>query len=312
VATCIVIHVATVGNMHCNTRFHLSATCINVHVADMLRGLNPRDWRVRQVYLMHVAMWKRVSCTRVCLSATCINYTRLTGKHVYWDTRGHTATCIRYTCLTCQPRVYYMWLTGKHVYWDTHGTLATCIWWTRGRLCISQQPDLPRRTHVAIYTCLTICHVYGSYTRGNLQVVNCHFFCGIEAGVVVVQMVLPTEFVSLSLPSFKSESSEPLPSIGLSRLATQTTLGTEDHVNQTAKKKALSPIEKNLAEKSPFAKTKLSLGFSTVETCLWECQMFDMKIEEFAADTEEGRKLRYSLETRIVWTIQQSRTSCPQ
>jgi hypothetical protein len=28
--------------------------------------------------------------------------------------------------------------------------------------------------------------------------------------------------------------------------------------------------------------------------------MFDMKIEEFAADTEEGRKLRYSLETQEV------------
>jgi hypothetical protein len=34
-------------------------------------------------------------------------------------------------------------------------------------------------------------------------------------------------------------------------------------VNHTAKQNELSPIEKNPAEKSPFAETKLSLGFST-------------------------------------------------
>jgi len=87
------------------------------------------------------------------------------------------ATCIQSMRLKRQPRVYYTWLTCRDVFSVTRGTVAMWISWTRGKLYISQQPDLLRRAHVAIYTWLTVCHVYVPYTRGNLQVVNCKFFC---------------------------------------------------------------------------------------------------------------------------------------
>jgi hypothetical protein len=87
-----------------------------------------------------------------------------------------SATSIKFTQLKRQPRVYYTCLTFRNVFYETRGTVATCIWWTRGKLCISQQPDLPRCAHVAIYTCLTVCHVYGSHTRGNLLVAKCNIF----------------------------------------------------------------------------------------------------------------------------------------
>jgi uncharacterized protein (UPF0147 family) len=102
---------------------------------------------------------------------------QLTVDHMEHNPRGQCATCIKYTRLKHQPHVYYTWLTCSSVFCVTRSTLATCISWTRAKLYISQQPNLPRHTHVAIYTWLTVCHVYGPHTRGNLQVANCNFFC---------------------------------------------------------------------------------------------------------------------------------------
>ena len=84
-----------------------------------------------------------------------------------------------------------------------------------------------------------------------------------ETGVLVVQTLMPTEFVRISLPSLKRESSEPFPSTGSSRLAIQTTVGAEERVNHMEKQKALSPTGKKPAENSPFAETNASAGFST-------------------------------------------------
>jgi hypothetical protein len=86
----------------------------------------------------------------------------------------HVANCGH--VLKLQPRVMHTWLTCRGVFGVTHGTMATWITWTRDKLYISQQPDLPRRAQVAIYTWLTVCHVYGPHTCGNLQVANCKFF----------------------------------------------------------------------------------------------------------------------------------------
>jgi hypothetical protein len=98
----------------------------------------PADCRPRGLRstLPTVATWPTVN--RVCLSdvADC-------------QPRGQCATCIKSTRLKRQPRVYYTWLTCRGVFGVTHGTVAT---WTRGKLYISQQPDLPRRAHVANYT----------------------------------------------------------------------------------------------------------------------------------------------------------------
>jgi hypothetical protein len=55
--------------------------------------------------------------------------------------------------------------------------MATCIHYTRGKMCISLHSDLPRRAHLAIYTCLIVCHVYWPNTRGNLEVTKFDFFC---------------------------------------------------------------------------------------------------------------------------------------
>ena len=76
-------------------------------------------------------------------------------------------------------------------------------------------------------------------------------------------MVIPSELVSISWPSAKIESTEPLPLTGSSRFAIQTTVGVEDLFNHMAKQKALSPTGKNPAENSPFSETNLSLGYST-------------------------------------------------
>jgi hypothetical protein len=97
-------------------------------------------------------------------------------RHVYAYTCGHCATCIKYTQLKRQPRVYYTCLTCRNVFYGTHGTVATCIHCTRGEICISLHLDLPCRAHVAIYTCLAVCHVYWPNTCDNLQVAKFIFF----------------------------------------------------------------------------------------------------------------------------------------
>ena len=85
----------------------------------------------------------------------------------------------------------------------------------------------------------------------------------VKSAALVVQMVIPSELVSISWPSAKIESTEPLPLTGSSRFAIQTTVGVEDLFSHMAKQKALSPTGKNPAENSPFSETNLSLGFST-------------------------------------------------
>jgi hypothetical protein len=52
------------------------------------------------------------------------------------------------TQLKRQPRVYYTWLTCRGVSGVTRGSMAKWEEWTRGKLYISQQLDLPRRAHV--------------------------------------------------------------------------------------------------------------------------------------------------------------------
>jgi len=47
------------------------------------------------------------------------------------------------------PRVIYVWQTISRVFHVPRGTVATCIYCTRGKLYISQQPDLPGLAHVA-------------------------------------------------------------------------------------------------------------------------------------------------------------------
>jgi hypothetical protein len=106
------------------------------------------------------------------------------SRHVYSYTRGYCATCIKYTRKKRQPRVYYTCLTCGSVFYGTSGTVATCIHCTRGKLYNSQQPDLPHRAHVAIYTWQPVCHMYGLRTRGNLQVANCNFFSSASCPVI--------------------------------------------------------------------------------------------------------------------------------
>jgi len=167
VATCIIIHVAIVGNVDCNPHCQQSATWIkSTRLTLGLVDYNTRD-----------RLWPCVSKpTWLIVSRVDLIHVVDRQPRVLRYTWPQSATSIKFTQLKRQPRVYYTCLTFRNVFYETRGTVATCIWWTRGKLCISQQPDLPRCAHVAIYTCLTVCHVYGSHTRGNLLVAKCNIF----------------------------------------------------------------------------------------------------------------------------------------
>jgi hypothetical protein len=89
---------------HC-TRGELLATC---------KWPRKYTWRIQMTLitqlaaciLIHVAKWPRV-----------LKYTCLTISRMYFNTRGHLATCIK----------KYTWLTIGRVYFNTHGHLATSI-----------------------------------------------------------------------------------------------------------------------------------------------------------------------------------------
>ena len=85
----------------------------------------------------------------------------------------------------------------------------------------------------------------------------------VKSVALVVQMVIPSELVSISWPSTKIESTEPLPLTVSSQFAIQTIVEVEDLFNHMAKQKALSLTRKTPVENSPFSETNLSLGFST-------------------------------------------------
>jgi len=81
--------------------------------------------------------------------------------------------------------------------------------------------------------------------------------------VAVDQITVPPASVKMRLPFFQSESKEPLPLTGSSRLAIHKTVGCLERVKQTEKQKAFSPTWKKPAEKSPLDERRVSFCFST-------------------------------------------------